>query len=272
MKKYVTLILILILVLATGCTTKTLKEGAYYDKNNMHNNESLEWIYLKENNVVERTICGADAGCSLYRGTYEITDTALKVTYKEYAEIDGFINLDVEELVTYTITANNEFTRDRSVFILDTRKYDNSITEYDVELIQQDEKFEFGKLNLEFKGSAVEGCKNCYNYTLDLKYDDKQIKTNFFSDKSKINSTNMAASFKVYKIEGVYILASNLGRQCFPYAVLIFDAEGNVLKTYSDVDITVEGYDVTIETSKGSCMEEGIPSYFEVSGLELKEK
>ena len=270
MKKYITLILILILVLATGCTTKTLKEGAYYDKNNMHNNESLEWIYLKENNVVERTICGADAGCSLYRGTYEITDASLKITYKEYADIDGYIELDDEEVITYTITAQNEFTRDKSVFILDTRKYDNSITEYDVELVKPNEKFEFGKLNLEFYGTKVQGCEGCYDYTLGIKYNGESIKTDFFNEKDRIHSSNMAASFKVYKIEGIYIIASNLGRQCFPSAVLIFNAEGKVLKTYSDADLTVEGKQIKIEASKGSCMEEGTLYNFEVSGLEMK--
>ena len=130
MKKVLTLLFALSLFLLVGCsnetenkTTPTLKEGSYYDKNNMHNDSSLEWIYLKENNVVERTVCGADAGCSLFKGSYEIKETILEINLTQYSdEIDGWTDLDENEKIKYTITKDNEFNKDESVFILDTKK------------------------------------------------------------------------------------------------------------------------------------------------------
>ena len=101
MKKLITLLFILTLFFVTGCEeenkTLTLASGTYYDKNNMYNGESLEHITLKDEKVVERTTCGAEAGCSLFRGTYQIDLTTLKITLKEYNDVDGWMPLEEKE-------------------------------------------------------------------------------------------------------------------------------------------------------------------------------
>lgn len=280
MKKIITLLFIFTLFLV-GCEDKkengtlTLKVGSYYDKNNMHNGSSLEWINFKDTEVVEKTVCGADAGCSLFKGTYEISGPLLKITINEYNEIEGWVKLDKEELSTYTITANNEFTKDNSVFILKDAKSEDKITKHEVNLEKENEKFEFGKLNLEFTGSVYEECgKDCYLYTLNTKYDGKEVGKGFFNDEEnlRIFSKNMSASFTVYIIDGVYILVSGSGAQCFPNNILIFNTKGETLKMFADADINFNGKNITIERSNGSCMEEGTKYNFEVSGTELKEK
>ena len=82
----------------------------------------------------------------------------------------------------------------------------------------------------------------------------------------------MAASFKIYKIEEVYVLVSNLGSQCFLNDVLIFNTDGETLKMLANVDIEFNGKEIKIEQTKGSCMDDGTKYSFEVSGLEIKEK
>ena len=273
MKKLV--ILILVVFLITGCSKNlTLEEGSYYDRNNLHNGESLEWIYLKEDNLAERTTCGADAGCSLYRGTYEVSENKVKFYFNEYNDIDGWIKLEEkdQERFEYEISDNNTFINSQSVFIRDTRNYDKSLNEYDVILENENEKFDFGKLHLEFKGFKKSN-GDFYNYTLAIKYDGKIINNTLFNNEKipMINSNNMAASFKVYKIEGVFVLVSNRGAQCFPNAVLIINAAGKVLKEYSNVDIEINEKKLTIVVpATSSCMEEGIKYNFEVSDLEIK--
>ena len=125
MKKIITLLFVIALFLVTGCEDKnfTLKEGAYYDRNNMYNGSSLEWIYLKENNVVERTTCGADAGCSLFKGTYKINEKNLIINLTHYSdEIDGWLELEEKEKLEYTISEDNVFISNKNLFILDTKK------------------------------------------------------------------------------------------------------------------------------------------------------
>ena len=280
MKKIITLLFIFTLFLV-GCEDKkengtlTLKVGSYYDKNNMHNGNSLEWINFKDTEVVEKTVCGADAGCSLFKGTYEISGPLLKITIKEYNEIEGWVKLDKDDLSTYTITANNEFTKDNSVFILKDEKSEDKIIKHEVNLVKEKEKIEFGKLSLEFIGSVYTECgKDCYLYTLNTKYDGKEVGKGFFNDEEnfRVFSKNMSASFTVYIIDEVYILVSGSGAQCFPNNILIFNTKGETLKMFASADINFNGKNVTIERSNGSCMKEGTKYNFEVSGTELKEK
>jgi len=279
MKKIITLLFIFTLFLV-GCeNTKeseklTLKIGSYYNKNNMYNGSSLEWINFKDNETVEKTVCGAEAGCSLFKGTYEISGPLLKITINEYNEIEGWIKLDKEELSTYTITANNEFVKDNSVFVLKDEKTEE-ITKYDIELQKEKEKFEYGKLSLEFTGSVYTDCgEDCYLYSLETKYDGKEVGKGFFNDEEnfRIFSKNMASNFTVYIIDEVYILVSNSGAQCFPKNILIFNTKGETLKMFADADISLDDKNITIERSNGSCMEEGTKYNFEVAGTELKEK
>ncbi len=278
MKKLITLLFIFTLFFV-GCEDKekgevlTLGTGQYYDKMNLHNGEPLEWINLKDSSNVEKTTCGADAGCSLFKGTYEVEGALLKITLKEYSEVDEWVKLDKEEVTTYTITANNEFTKDESIYVL--KKEANSAT-YDVKLEQQNESFEFDKLSLEFTGSKAE-CEGCYHYMLITKYDGKEVGKGFFNDEERflINSSNMAATFTVYRIEEVYILVSNFGNQCFSHNALIFNTKGETLKMYSSADISINGKKINVQvSSSGNCMEEGQEeiSEFEISKDKLIEK
>ncbi len=278
MKKLITLIFIFTLFLVAGCTkTPTLKEGAYYDRNNLYNGESLEWIYLKENNIIERTTCGAEAGCSLFKGTYEIKENILTIKLTHYNdEIDGWLELEEKENLEYTISDDNIFITKESVFILDDKKDDDSNKEYDVKLEKANESFKFDQLSLEFQGNKLDECEECYYYFLKTKYNGKDIDDIFYNDdeNSRILSSNMAASFKVYKIGKVYLLVSNVGKQCYSNNVLIFNTEGKTLKMFANADITINGKNIDVEVSpSGNCM--GEPEYkfnFEISGLELKEK
>ena len=179
----------------------------------MHNGESLEWIFLKDSKTIERTTCGADAGCSLFKGTYVIEEGILKISLTEYSdEIDGWTDLDEEEKYEYTITGNNEFTRDQTAFVL--KENEGSTNTYDVKLENKNESFDFDKLHLEFTGSDAD-CENCYYYDLTIKYDGKEVGKGFFNDEEnfRVFSTNMAASFVINKIDNVYVIVSSIASQ-----------------------------------------------------------
>ena len=109
---------------------------------------------------------------------------------------------------------------------------------------------------------------------LNIKYDGKEVENNYFKDDEyyRISSSNMAASFTVYKIDEVYILVSNFGSQCYPNNILFFNTSGETLKIFSAADINISNRNIEIEISKGSCMEEGTKYNYEISGSELKEK
>ena len=285
MKKIFTFLFALSLFLLVGCGNKvktpTLKEGAYYDKNNMHNGESLERMTLKNNNV-ERITCGANAGCSLFKGFYLIENETLAVTLTHYNdEIDGWTELGEYEKIEYKITKENEFTKDESVFVLkeenEGQKTSDQVTKLEINLEKGNESFELDKLKLEFIGSVYSECgEDCYLYSLNIKYDDKEVGKGFFNDEEnfRIFSKNMTASFTVYKIDEIYILVSNVGSQCYPENILIFNTEGKTLEMYSNADITVDNKNISIEVSPShNCMGEPEFKYnFEISGLELKER
>lgn len=272
MKKLLNLLFVLSLILVTGCFDKTLtlKEGTYYDKNNMYNGSSLERITLKENKV-EKITCGKEAGCSLMKGTYEIKDNVLKITLTHYEDdFDGLIKLDEEELEEYKIGENNSFTKDESNFVFEEKKIetDDSNGEYSVELKKENETFDFNKLHLEFKGTKVE--EDYYNYSLNIKYDDKEIDGTIFD--KKIASTNMAASFKIYKRGLVYVLVSNTSRQCFPSEALVFNTNGSILNTFSSAEIEINENKITVtESYDGNCMDtSNAKTYnYEISGMNL---
>ena len=92
---------------------------------------------------------------------------------------------------------------------------------------------------------------------MNIKYDDKDIDSTFFNDKNnyRIWSHNMAADFKVYKIENTYILVSFIAKQCFCGEVMIFNTNGDVLKTFTSSDFDIDGSSIKIRTSdNGQCM------------------
>jgi len=285
MKKIFILLFMMTLFLVVGCEQKTptLKiEGTYYDKNNMHNGSSLERITLKNDNVAERIVCGADAGCSLFKGTYEIEKNILKIKYLQYQdEFDGWMDIENpdNDFNEYIIDATNTFSKGESVFILEKEvEYDKTNKEYTIELKDETESFKYDKLSLNFHGVKVEenSLEQFYNYTLNIKYDDKNINNAFFNDEKnmRIWSSNMAANFKVYKIGGVYVLVSTLAKQCFSNEVMIFNVNGAIFNTFSNVDIKVDGNKITIEESlDGNCMNtDSVNKYtYEVSELKLNE-
>ena len=164
--------------------------------------------------------------------------------------------------------------KDKSVFVLKEEKTEE-MTKHEIELKKQNEKFEFGKLSLEFTGSVYSECgEDCYLYSLKTLYDGKEVGKGFFNDEEnfRVFSKNMASNFTVYIIGEVYILVSDSGSQCYSKNILIFNTKGETLKMFAAADIEINGKNITIERSNGSCMEEGTKYNFEISGLELKEK
>ena len=277
MKKLITLLFAFTLFFLAGCEDKTftLKEGTYYDKNNMHNGSSLEFIDLKDATTVERTTCGADAGCSLFKGTYVVNDKTLTVILTDYSdEIDGWTALDENETLEYTISNNNEFTKDTSIFVL-KEKDETSTNTYDIKLENKNESFDFDKLHLEFTGSDAD-CEECYFYDLTIKYDGKEVGKGFFNDEenSRVFSTNMAASFVIHKIDNVYVVISSIASQCYGRNILIFNTEGKTLEMFSSADINVEDHNIHVEVSpSGNCMgDPEIVRDYEIKGLELIKK
>lgn len=119
------------------------------------------------------------------------------------------------------------------------------------------ESFDFDKLHLEFNGTNTETGEEYYNYVLNIKYDGKNVNSSFFNDKEnyRIWSNNMASNFKVYKVDNVYILVSFIARQCFGDEVMIFNTNGEVLKTFTRAEFSIDGSSVSISTSdNGQCM------------------
>lgn len=121
MKKIISLLFVLSLFLLAGCNkTYTLENGTYYDKNNMYNGSSLERISLKEENKVEKTTCGKDAGCSFLIGTYEIKENKLTIELTHYQDdFDGLVELEEKTIEEYEITEKNTFKKDKSEFVFE---------------------------------------------------------------------------------------------------------------------------------------------------------
>lgn len=149
-----------------------------------------------------------------------------------------------------------------------------------IELAKEKESFDLDKLHLDFDGVTHKTDEGHYQYVLNIKYDDKSIDSTFFNDKNnyRIWSHNMAANFKVYKIENVYILVSSIAKQCFCDEVMIFNTNGDVLKTFASSDFDIDGSSIKIRTSdNGQCMgqdwESHVTEYnFVINGSKIVEQ
>ena len=128
-----------------------------------------------------------------------------------------------------------------------------------VTLSKENESFDLDKLHLDFSGTHTKEGDEYFNYVLNIKYDDKNINSSFFSDKEnyRIWSSNMAAEFKVYKIDNMYILVSSIAKQCFCDEIMFFNANGNVLKTFTTAEFSINEQNIVIRTSdNGQCMDD----------------
>jgi hypothetical protein len=149
-----------------------------------------------------------------------------------------------------------------------------------INLSKATETFDFDKLHLEFNGTNTKNGEEYFNYALNIKYDGKNINNAFFNDKDKyrIWSSNMAANFKVYKVDNVYILVSSIAKQCFGDEIMIFNTNGEVLKTFTISEFSIDGSSISISTSdNGHCMgedwEKHVTKYnFKINGSKLLEQ
>ena len=65
----------------------------------------------------------------------------------------------------------------------------------------------------------------------------------------------MAANFKIYRVDDIYILDSFAATQCFCNNILIFNTNGDVLKTFAHSDFSIDKNIINIKTSdNGQCM------------------
>ena len=126
-----------------------------------------------------------------------------------------------------------------------------------IELSKENESFDFDKLHLDFYGIKTDDGEDYYKYTLKTTYDNKEIASDFFNDKDnyRIWSRNMAADFRVFKIDEVYIFVSFIAKQCFFDEIMIFNTNGDVLKTFTTAEFSIDGQNIVIKTSdNGQCM------------------
>ena len=168
-------------------------------------------------------------------------------------EINGNINDDNNINDQNGIENNDEVdSNDKNdINIQENEKY-KTIT-----LSKENESFDLDKLNLNFSGVPTNDGDGYFKYVLNIKYDGKNINSSFFNDKYnyRIWSSNMAADFKVYKIDNIYILISFIAKQCFCDEGIIFNTNGEVLKTFSIAEFSIDGQNIIIRTSdNGQCM------------------
>lgn len=126
-----------------------------------------------------------------------------------------------------------------------------------VELNKKKETYEFDKLHLEFTGTSTGEGEDYFKYLLNIKYNGKKIESNFFNDNKnyRIYSSEMAANFRIYKIEDVYVLVSSIARQCLGSEAIVFNTDGKVLKTFAMAEISVEDNIINVSTSDdNNCM------------------
>ena len=128
-----------------------------------------------------------------------------------------------------------------------------------IELKKENESFDFEKLHLDFKGVSTEDGDDFYKYLLDIKIDNNDIDSSFFNDNSnyKIWSNNMAANFKIYRFDNVYVLVSFIAKQCFCDEVMIINTNGEVLETFTNATFEFDKDTnlLNISTSEdGECM------------------
>ena len=146
----------------------------------------------------------------------------------------------------YTNTSYDEYV------VINSKKLERTL-----KLKDEHEVYNLGKLKLDFKGTTYKSDEGHYTYILDIEYDDKTIDNTFFNDssKNKIWSHNMAANFRVYRIDGVYILVSTIAKECFCDEVMIFNVNGEVLKTFTTASFKLDNNDLKISVSdNGQCL------------------
>lgn len=162
--------------------------------------------------------------------------------------------------------------------INDIKNQLNCNIEYEtIELLKENESFDFDKLHLKFKGTSAENNKDYYNYILDIYYNNQKIDNQFFNDASnyRIWSKNMTGNFKIYKVDNVYILVSYVAKQCFCNEIMIFNTNGDILKTFSRAEYTISGSNITIsESDNGQCMGDNWESHitihkYNISGTKI---
>lgn len=144
-----------------------------------------------------------------------------------------------------------------------------------VELNKKKETYEFDKLHLEFTGTPTG--EDYFKYLLNIKYNGKKIESTFFNDNKnyRIYSSEMAADFRIYKIEDVYVLVSSIARQCLGSEAIVFNTDGKVLKTFAMAEISVEDNIINVSTSSDdNCMD--LNNYknskYKVSGKTITEQ
>lgn len=169
-----------------------------------------------------------------------------------------FLNTDI-------LKSENNVSTNENNNIIDNTNNNEKIEEQNeqqtnqqiIELSKENESFDFDKLHLDFYGIKTDDGEDYYKYTLKTTYDNKEIASDFFNDKDnyRIWSRNMAADFRVFKIDEVYIFVSFIAKQCFFDEIMIFNTNGDVLKTFTTAEFSIDGQNIVIKTSdNGQCM------------------
>lgn len=97
----------------------TLEIGKTYGSGNVYMGRSLEQITLNSDGTVSTSNCVRDGGCIDGRGTYKIDGTTLTITITETYMIMEWEKLPVADVETWTITADNTFTRGEYTYTLE---------------------------------------------------------------------------------------------------------------------------------------------------------
>lgn len=180
----------------------------------------------------------------------------------------------------YITKEEKDNAKDEELVVVDISELTN-YKKYTLSLKKKNQTYNIGKLHLDFEGTTYYKTDDeYYQYVLNIKYDDKEIDSSFFNDKNnyRIWSHNMAADFKIYKVDDIYILVSFIAKQCFYDEIMIFNTNGEILKTYTTAIFNINDSSINIRTSdNGKCMgpgtEEHVKEYnYEISGLQLIEK
>jgi hypothetical protein len=117
-----------------------------------------------------------------------------------------------------------------------------------------------------------------YKYSGVITYKDQIIEQSFF-DGSNIYSYKLTGTFTVYKTQDVYIVVSSIVKQCGGSYVLIMDNTGNVLTTYSDVNIAFANEDkrdysiYSVTGYPSGCMDDGASTFkqYQITGNQIIE-
>ena len=147
-----------------------------------------------------------------------------------------------------------------------------------ISLSKDYEQFMFNNLKLEFYGvdaSSDTSVDNSYRYVLSIKLGDLDINSNVFSNPNTryINSDNLSSIFTIYAVDDLYILKSSTGAQINGEYGLIFDNEGNFIKSFENASFTVDVKKHTLDMSKcfGNPMDADCVNYsYKISKKELQ--